>query len=191
MHFRSDAAELAASHSPKAKVVKLSTLASSPAKAISLWVSWVYDGRAYSQSWQIVLSNWRTPRSFCLILRWSKFSEFALSYIYFGGHWCAFCSIPDLERCQVYNPDLVDPLLMRTYRGIPRLPRYFHLQSSLWISPHFFFISMADYAPTWGQQSKKGGFFFHRSMLCTSPPTLSKFFTFFLLLFLIMCRSWW
>ena len=35
-----------------------------------------------------------------------------------------FLSLPELDRCQVHNPGLVDLLLKRTYKNIPRLPRY-------------------------------------------------------------------
>jgi hypothetical protein len=35
-----------------------------------------------------------------------------------------FSRVPELDRCQIYEPGLVDPLLKQTYRKIPRLPRY-------------------------------------------------------------------
>jgi len=72
---------------------------------------------------------------------------------------CA-CSVPELEKCYVYDANLVDPLLKRTYKGLPRLPRYFHCHVIKNAFLLIFFISMADYAPTWGQQSDKGGFHF-------------------------------
>jgi hypothetical protein len=67
--------------------------------------------------------------------------------------------VPELDRCQIYNPSLVDPLLKPTYRKIPRLARYSN-------NPFFiiflisFLIRMADYAPAWGPHSKDGGFQF-------------------------------
>jgi hypothetical protein len=35
-----------------------------------------------------------------------------------------FSRVPELDRCQIYNASLVDPQLKKTYRNIPKLPRY-------------------------------------------------------------------
>lgn len=33
-------------------------------------------------------------------------------------------SVPELEKCQIHQPNLVDFLLKKTYKDLPKLPRY-------------------------------------------------------------------
>jgi hypothetical protein len=49
---------------------------------------------------------------------------FYLIYMVIIDHFGVFLSsVPELDRCQIYDPDLVDPLLKQTYKNIPKLPR--------------------------------------------------------------------
>lgn len=70
-------------------------------------------------------------------------------------------SVPALDRCQIVDRDLFDPLLTPTYKKLPRLPRY----STDYTIPHFshiLFRRMADYTPAWGQPCNLGGFQFSK-----------------------------
>jgi hypothetical protein len=66
--------------------------------------------------------------------------------------------LPQLERCQIFEPTLVDPLLKGSYKGLPRLPRYSTHCVDFFMGLISFSVRMAEYAPTWGSLSQKGGF---------------------------------
>ena len=44
-------------------------------------------------------------------------------------------SVPALDRCQIVDRDLFDPLLMLTYKKLPRLPRYRECEGLPWGFP--------------------------------------------------------
>ena len=66
--------------------------------------------------------------------------------------------VPQLDQCEIYDQDLVDPQLKHTYRKIPRLPRYSIDCIVLYFS-YTFSVRMADFAPAYGR-CDTGGFKF-------------------------------
>ena len=66
--------------------------------------------------------------------------------------------MPQLDRCEIYDHNLVDPQLKMTYRKIPRLPRYSIDGIGLYFS-YIFCVRMADFAPAYGR-CDTGGFKF-------------------------------
>ena len=78
-------------------------------------------------------------------------------------------SVPELSRCQVYDPDLVDPQLKQTYKNIPKLPRYL-INCIFYLLLISFSARMADYAPAWGSRCNDGGFQFSEIMNFYESP---------------------
>jgi hypothetical protein len=65
-----------------------------------------------------------TPQFIWQMLRCVVFCKFLPLTCLEVIHLVFSSSVPELSRCQIYQPGLVDPQLKQTYKNIPKLPRY-------------------------------------------------------------------
>ena len=80
-----------------------------------------------------------------------------------------FFRLLTLKKCQVFSKKLIDPLLKKMYRKLPKLLRYV-LYVAICILLIILSFSMADFSSTWGPHSEQGGYrLSHIKSLYKSP----------------------
>jgi hypothetical protein len=90
--------------------------------------------------------------------------------------------LPQLERCQIFEPTLVDPLLKGTYKGLPRLPKYSAHYVDFLCDSYHFLLGWQNTPQLGALLASMVDLIFLRSKTYTTPPMRSESVIFVILL---------